>query len=570
MDGTIYAWATEQLSAYPVRLTDRLIEWAERAPDRTFLAERGPEGEWRTLTYAEALRQVRSVAQWLLEREPDRARPVAIFLPNSIDHALLALGCLYAGVPYAPVGKRDRRLVLPWRPALLFTDDSDWPDGLDGSTEVVPAAEVQAVAKTPVSTAVERTHQAVTADTVAKILFTSGSSGEPKGIVTTQRILCANAEMLRWALARWVGDTPPVVCDWLPWNHVYGGSHNFGFVLYHGGTLFIDQGRPTTNGFAQTLSNLQEVAPTVYFNVPRGFQMLVEALRGDEELRRKFFSRSPVLFSAAAGMRQSVWDELRAMAVATVGRAVPTVTGFGATETGPLALFTGDGTGVAGEVGLPVPGVELKLVPHAGESLELRLRGPNVMAGYWAAGESATGFDGEGFFSSGDLLEFADENEPLRGLRFLGRISEDFKLSTGVWVRVEPLRRRILEELGEWVEEVILAGPGRDEVGAILFLRPGAAGYLPRTALETLEARACASENKIRRILLVEHDPTDNVRSAKASTRMTLASPPASLVEVLYSGTAQRMSQDCSIESGGGLEQMICPKLEIPGHNWEE
>src|SRR5580658_5705130 len=490
-DGTIYVRSPRPLGPYPDKLTERLEHWAVHAPDRIFLAQRDSAGAWRRVTYAAALGRVRAIAQALLDRRLNPERPVAILSGNSTEHAFIALASMYAGIPYAPIAPSYslasaelttlRYLWQRLEPSLVFAADGaafeePLSEVLDSCTELVtvtPPASLRSTsfhefADASPSAAVDDAHSRVTPDTIAKVLFTSGSTGRPKGVVTTQRMLCSNQEMLRTVLA-FLGDEPPVLCDWLPWNHTFGGSHNFGIVLYNGGTLYIDEGKPTPAGFAATLANLREIAPTAYFNVPKGYEMLASVLRADEAFCRHFFSRLQILFYAAAGLRQALWDELQNLAVDACGEEILMMTGLGATETAPFALVTGVEGAASGRVGLPAPGVELKLAP-LDNKLEARLRGPNITPGFWRDPQlTSAAFDEEGFYKLGDALVFADPANPLKGFLFDGRLAEDFKLSTGTWVSVGPLRATFLAHFAPLVRDVVLAGADRDEVAALVF-----------------------------------------------------------------------------------------------------
>ncbi len=491
--GVLYLESRQPLGAYPARLTERLEHWTRRAPGRVFLAQRSPSGKWRTLTYAETLDAVRCVAQALLSRRLSAERPVLILSGNGIEHALLALAAMHAGVLYAPVApayslqSRDHdllgQIVARMRPGLVFAAEgaayeaalravlpreaelvvsASAPQGL----RATPFAELQ---QTPATAAVEEAHAGVGPDTIAKILFTSGSTGRPKGVVNTQRMLCSNQEMLRSVL-RFLADEPPVLCDWLPWNHTAGGNHNFGLVLYNGGSFYVDEGRPLPGAFEATVANLREISATAHFTVPRTYEMLLPHLRSDPALRERFFARLEIFFYAAAGLTQRVFDELQQLALETRGEELVWVTGMGATETAPFALCTGDVGAWAGFVGHPVPGLELKLVPAAGEKLEARVRGPNVTPGYWRdPALTQAAFDQEGFYRMGDAVKCVDPDDPSAGLLFDGRLAEDFKLSTGTWVHVGALRSRILARADGLLQEVVIAGHDRDLVAALLF-----------------------------------------------------------------------------------------------------
>ena len=487
----LYARSPHALPPYAARLTDRLEHWAAHAPDRAFLCRRDASGSWVRLTYGSTLPRVRSIAAALVERRLSADRPIVILSGNSIEHALLALAAMYCGVPYAPIAPSYSLLARQYttlgkifdamRPGLVFVDDFvRFRPALEG----VCPPHVEVVSSLPADTkratsfdgleqvaaggALDAAHASVEADTIAKILYTSGSTGTPKGVINTQRMLCANQEMIRAALPLLV-EEPPILCDWLPWNHTFGGNHNFGIVLYNGGTLYMDDGKPTPDGFQTTLANLREIATTAYFNVPRGYDLLVPELRADAGFRAHFFSRVKMLFCAAAALRQEIAATLEHAALETRGERIPFVTGLGATESAPFALCAGDSAFTGGRIGVPVPGVELKLAP-AGGKYEGRLRGPNITPGYWRDPElTRAAFDDEGFYCLGDALGFVDPDDASKGFVFEGRLSEDFKLSTGTWVRVGPLRAALLAHLGDLVFDVVIGGHDRDYVVALIF-----------------------------------------------------------------------------------------------------
>jgi feruloyl-CoA synthase len=346
-----------------------------------------------------------------------------------------------------------------------------------GDAEVVIAADplherpttaFAALTSAPATAAIEAAHGKVGPDTIAKILFTSGSTGQPKGVINTQRMLCANQAMIGAGLAL-LRDEPPVILDWLPWNHTFGSNHNFGLVLDNGGSLYIDDGKPLPGAFAASVRNLRDVAPTIYFNVPKGFEMLLPHLQAEPALREKFFSRLKVMFYAGASLAQHVLDGLQYLAVKTTGERIIFISSLGSTETAPAALACTFESEHAGNIGLPLPGVELKLVPRDGK-LEARLKGANITPGYWRAPAlTADAFDDEGFYKIGDALKFADPADPAKGLLFDGRLAEDFKLTTGSWVSVGPLRSAFIAHFAPLVRDVVLAGADRDEVTALIF-----------------------------------------------------------------------------------------------------
>lgn len=511
-DGSVRLRSTEPLAPYAPTLIERLAHWAAAAPERTLVARReGGSGDWQPVTYAQMLARARAAGQALLDLGVTPERPLVILSGNDIEHLTLALGAMCAGLPFVPVstayslvsrdfGKLRQILgIAPpgavfaasgaYAPAIAATVPADVPVLMtDGS---VPGRDVHRLADllaTAPGAALARAEAATGPDTVVKLMFTSGSTGTPKGVITTQRMLCANQQMLRQCFA-FVAEAPPVLLDWLPWNHVFGGSHNVGLVLYNGGTLYIDDGKPTPEGMALTLRNLREIAPTIYFNVPKGLETIAGAMDFDPVLRETLFSRCQALMFAGAALAQPVWDRLHAHAEAAVGERVRIITGLGMTETSPACTFA-LGTDVAsGHIGLPAPGVEVKLVPDAASGkTEIRFRGPHVTSGYWGnPAQTAAAFDDEGYYRTGDAVRWRDAADPQRGLVFDGRTAEDFKLSTGTFVSVGPLRARIIAAGDPAVQDVVITGLNRDEVGALVVPRPDG---LRRIAGDTVPADA--------------------------------------------------------------------------------
>jgi feruloyl-CoA synthase len=491
-DGTIYARSPHPLGDYPARLTERLELWAERAPERTFLAKRDPEGGWGRLSYAEALAGVHRIGQALLDRQLTAERPLAILSGNDLEHALLALAAQHVGVPYAPISpayslvsqdfEKLRYVMDLMTPGLVFAA-SGIGYGAAIEAAVAPKTEVAVTAEPPPGRlatsfadllatapthAVEAAAARVGPDTIAKFLFTSGSTGMPKAVINTQRMLCSNQAMVQ-AILRFLQAEPPVMVDWLPWHHTFGGNHNLGLALYSGGSLFIDDGRPTSAEIGETVRNLHEIAPTLYFNVPKGFEVLLPCLANDAMLRERFFSRLRLMFYAGAHLAQHVWDALQSRALEATGERILMLTGLGATETAPAVFMPGKEVSRAGEVGLPAPGIEVKLVPLNESRFDVRLRGPNITPGYWRQEElTAAAFDGEGFYRLGDALRFVDLGAPEKGFVFDGRISEDFKLSSGTWVHVGELRRSIIAHFAPLLRDAVIAGHDRDEIAVLL------------------------------------------------------------------------------------------------------
>jgi feruloyl-CoA synthase len=492
-NGTIYLRPKIALGDYPVRLTDRLHHWAKVEPHRIFMAERDKSGGWRQITYTQLLTSSRRIASGLLARGLSAERPVVILSGNSIDHALMAFGALYAGIPFCPVspayslvskdyGKLGYLLSL-LTPGLVFADDAGkFADALAAnvpdqteiviSRGVVPGRQATMLADlltTPEHPGLDAAHGAIGPDTIAKFLLTSGSTGNPKAVINTQRMLCANQVMLRETLA-FLKDEPPVIVDWLPWNHTFGGNHNVGLTLYNGGSMYLDAGKPMPGGIEETVRNLAEISPTVYFNVPKGYESLLPYLRDDKALRAKFFHRLHAMFFSGAALSPYVWNGLDELGVQETGFRVPVLTGLGATETAPFFMSVRPATSRSGHVGLPVSGNDAKLVPDNGK-LEVRARGPNVTPGYWRQPKlTAAAFDDEGFYKFGDALKPVDPDDLGAGFDFDGRIAEDFKLASGTWVSVGPLRARFIAACAPLVRDVVISGINRDEISALVIL----------------------------------------------------------------------------------------------------
>jgi feruloyl-CoA synthase len=495
-DGVRYLRAENPLDGYAHRMTDRLVHWAETQPERVFIARRsrnadGSTGEWITVSYRQALAHARSIGQALLDRRLDADRPLAILSENSIEHALLALGCLYVGVPHCPVSpayslvsqdfEKLRHVLATLTPGLVFASDARYAKAIQATVgkdvEVVmgeggvegrattPLAELLATEPTP---AVEAAMQATGPGTITKFLFTSGSTKLPKAVVNTHAMWCANQQQMRQSMPV-LAEEPPVLVDWLPWNHTFGGNHNIGLTIYNGGTLYIDDGKPTPAAMQETLRNLREVAPTVYFNVPTGFEAIAHAMKADPVLRKNLLSRVRMFFYSGAALAQPVWDLLHEVQEAECGERIVMGTGLGMTESSPFAVFVTNEQVRSGHIGLPAPGIELKLVPVDGK-IEVRYKGPNITPGYWRNDEGTREcFDGEGFFCTGDAVQWIDEANPHLGLKFDGRIAEDFKLATGTFVSVGPLRAKIIAAGAPYVQDAVITGLNMKEVGALLF-----------------------------------------------------------------------------------------------------
>lgn len=492
--GILHMRSLEPLGPLPERLLDRLVHWAEVRPQQTFIATRAKNDDWQHVTYAQMLEQARAIAQSLLSFGLSAERPLAILSGNDLEHLQVALGAMYAGIPYCPISPAYSLLSQDYaklrhvcdllRPGLVFVSDTQ---PFQRAIEAVIPVEVPLISargslsgrhcidfasllQEPGGSEADAAFAATGPDSIVKFLFTSGSTKLPKAVVTTQRMLCANQQMLLQTFPVF-GEEPPVLVDWLPWNHTFGGSHNLGIVLYNGGTFYLDDGKPTPQGMAETLRNLREISPTAYLTVPKGWEELVNALEQDAALRETFFARIKLLFFAAAGLSQSVWDRLNRVAEQHCGERIRMMAGLGMTEASPSCTFTTGPLSVAGYVGLPAPGCEVRLVPKDGK-LEGRFRGPHIMPGYWRAPQqSDEAFDEDGFYCSGDALKLADPADPHLGLMFDGRIAEDFKLSSGVFVSVGPLRNRAVLEGSPYVQDVVVAAPDRECLGLLVFPR---------------------------------------------------------------------------------------------------
>lgn len=553
--GTHYLQAEQALAPYPERLTDRLAQWAHTRPEQTFMARRvrladGGLGDWQHINYAQAWHSARCIAQALINRGLSAERPVVILSENSLEHALLALGCMVAGVPYVPTSPpyslisqdfdKLKHVLRTVTPGLVFAADARYARaiaatvGLDievvmaeGALDDRTATPFQQLRNTPATDAVDAAMAATGPDTIVKFLFTSGSTKMPKAVINTQRLWCANQQQMAQSMPV-LAEQPLVLVDWLPWNHTFGGNHNVGMVLYHGGTLYIDDGKPTPALVHETLRNLREIAPTVYFNVPTGFEAIAQAMQTDDVLRKNLLSRVNMFFYAGAALAQPIWDSLYQSQEREIGQRIVMGTGLGMTESGPFGIFITNPHVRAGDLGVPAPGLELKLVDTDGKT-EVRYRGPNITPGYWRnPKDTAASFDEEGFFCTGDAVKWIDETDVHLGLKFDGRIAEDFKLATGTFVSVGPLRSKIIAAGAPYVQDAVLTGINLKEVGAMVFPTPavrtlsglGAEASLAdvlasapvlahfQKVVDALAQTATGSANRIARLCLLSEAPT--------------------------------------------------------------
>ena len=521
-DGVIVLRSPQQLRPYARAVGDWLVTWSERLPDRIFLAERDRDS-WRRLTYRDALDSVRRIGQALLDRGIDRERPIAILSENSVDHAMLALGAMHVGVPVAPISPAYSLMSKDFaklkyifdllQPSLVFAGDPDRFAPALAAVNATPTRLAELLCTMPTA-AVDEAFATLEPESTAKILFTSGSTGIPKGVVNTHRMLCANQEMLV-QLWPFLHDRPQTIVDWLPWHHTFGGNFCFNLMLSLGGTLHIDGGKPAPGLFDTSVRNLSDVSPTLYFNVPRGFDLLLSQLERSSSLRSTFFRDLDLVFYAGAALPQNLWVRLERLAIEEKGGELAMVSSWGSTETAPAAATVHYPIDRAGVIGLPNPGCELKLVPCAGK-LEVRVKGPHVTPGYYRRDDlTREAFDEEGFYRIGDAMKFADPDAPERGLVFDGRVAEDFKLTTGTWVSVGALRVKVIAALDPFVQDAVIAGHDRDEVGVLLFLNPAAT-----TGLSPEQLRARIAEGLTR----LAEDAGSSNRAARA---LILSEPPS-------------------------------------------
>ncbi|SMH53751.1 feruloyl-CoA synthase [Maritimibacter sp. HL-12] len=497
-DGAMEVRQAAPLGDHPATMSERIEHWARERPETTWMAERGPGGgDWQRVSYAELLADVRAIGQALLDLDLSVDRPLVILSGNSIPHALVALGAQYVGIPSAALApaysllSKDHGKLKSIRdqitPGAVFADDLDnFASAIDAVFADLPrlgvsgpGADWPGLLATPVTGAVAAARAATGPDTVAKFMFTSGTTGNPKAVIQTQRMLTANMEQVTDCYA-YLRDEPPVILDWAPWNHVAAGNLIFNVAIYNGGTFHIDGGRPTPDGMKETIRNLREIATNWYWNVPAGFDMLLEAMAADRALAAHFFRDLKIMYYAGAAMAQHTWDALKQAAIDTTGEEILLATGLGATETAPFALFQTEPQASPGNIGIPAKGLTLKLVPNDGK-WEARIKGPNVTPGYWRDEKlTAEAFDEEGYYKLGDALRFAVEGDPSKGFFFDGRVAENFKMSTGTWVAVGALRAKLTDALGGLARDAVIVGEGEDHLGALLVpFRPACERVVP-------------------------------------------------------------------------------------------
>ena len=525
-DGTLVLSSADRLREHPVTVLHSLRAWADADPDHPLVAERAAGGGWRSCSYREAAAAAEAIGQGLLERGLGPDRPLLVLSGNGVNHLLVTLGAMTAGIPVAPVSvaysvqsrdhERIRSIVGLIGPGAVFAEDGDRFGAALDAVGAVPAIVATGrpagterlgdLLATAPGAEVAAAFSGLGPDTVAKILFTSGSTGTPKGVLNTHRMLAANQQMIAqvWPF---LAAERPVIVDWLPWSHTFGGNHNVNMMITAGGTVYVDAGRPVPGLFAQTIENLADVPPTVYFNVPAGYGQLVPALEADPDFAGRFFSRLRLMFNAAAALPAGLRTRLAALARQATGHEIPVTASWGATETAPAVTGAHYEFADARCIGVPLPGAEVKLVP-ADDGYELRARGPMVTPGYFGRPDlTAQAFDAGGFYRSGDAAAPADPAGPAAGLVFRGRIAEDFKLLTGTFVRVGAVRAALLSAVPVLADAVI-TGENRPQPGALAWLNPAEAsrllGQVPPSrgevisdpALSELLAGALAEHNR--------------------------------------------------------------------------
>ncbi len=587
-NGCVYLRAENSLQAYPERMTDRLVQWASERPNQTWIARRGSDGQWVHITYQQAWAQAQAIGQFLLDQGLSTERPLAILSENSLDHALLMIGAMTVGIPFCSVStayslmsqdySKLRHVIDTITPGLVYAND--WAKYGKAIEATVPASTPVATLSvansagstrasitfdqmiaTPATPAVAAAMQATDGDTIVKFLFTSGSTKLPKAVINTQRMICANQQQILQSKPT-VFDIPPVLVDWPPWNHTFGGNHDFFLVIFHGGTLYINDGKPTPALIGETIRNLTEIAPTVYYDVPIGFELLANEMKTNVALRKNLLSRVRMFFYAGAALAQPIWDSLYETEEQELGYRIPMTSGLGMTESSPFALFVTHLEVKAGDLGLPCAGMELRLVP-IGDKVEVRYRGPNITPGYWRNPQATQeAFDEEGFLCTGDAVKWIDENNIHLGLKFDGRVAEDFKLSTGTFVSVGPMRAKIIAAAAPYLQDAVITGLNMKEVGALLIpaLIPCRKHLgLPETAtladiaahpqmrsamqamLDKLAAGATGSATRVARALILSEPPSidkGEITDKGSINQRAVLKERDALVQALYAETA--------------------------------
>jgi len=570
-DGAFVLRSEDPLRSYDRCLGDWLERWAQATPDAPAFAEPAVDGGWTVLSWRDLRAQVGSIAQALLDLKLKPEAPIVVLSDNELSHLVLLLAGMHVGRPVCTVGsaycrlaegdfRRIHGILQTLDPALVYaSDEAVYGPALRGAgldAKVVfkrgaqqhPGslawAQLQATTETP---EVMAAFAAIAPDSHAKYLLTSGSTGHPKVVINTHRMLCSNQQMIAQTLP-FVEHVKPVLLDWLPWSHTFGGNHNIHLVLRNGGTMYIDDGRPVPGLIDRTIAHLREVQPSVYYNVPKGFDMLIPALEADLDLARHFFAELRMVLYAGAGMPMATWERFVALSARVRSEPLWFTTSWGSTETSPAVTFTHWKLERPGNIGLPVPGVDLKFVPN-GDKLEMRVRGPNIFPGYRYNPEAtAQAFDDEGYYCIGDAGYLVDPTDPNSGIAFNGRVAEDFKLTSGTWVSVGTLRLRVIAALAPICQDAVITGHDRGEIGILVFLT-AEARRLPaqeladalRAGLRRLKAEGGGSSQTPTRALALADEPSlatgELTEKGYLNQRLTRQRRAAD-IEALYAETA--------------------------------
>ena len=587
----VYLRAEQALGAYPERMTDRLVHWAKERSDQSWIARRDENEQWVHITYAEAWQKAQAIGQALLNHGLSVDKPLAILSENSLEHALLMLGAMTVGIPFCSVSTayslmsqdygKLRHVLDTITPGLVYASDyakygkaieavvaKDIPVATNSvalrADHMLATIAFDSLIATEITPAVHTAMLATHGDTIVKFLFTSGSTKLPKAVINTQRMICANQQQIHQSKPS-VFDIPPVLVDWPPWNHTFGGNHDFYLVLFHGGTMYINDGKPTPALIGETIRNLTEIAPTVYYDVPIGFEMLASEMKTNAALRKNLLSRCRMFFYAGAALAQPIWDSLYESQEKELGYRIPMTSGLGMTESAPFGLFVTNVNVKAGDLGLPAAGLELKLVQTANK-VEVRYKGPNITPGYWKNPEATKeAFDEEGFLSTGDAVKWIDESNHHLGLKFDGRVAEDFKLSTGTFVSVGPLRAKLIAAGAPFIQDVVITGLNMREVGALIIPAliparralglPDTASYEAvakhpqlqaaiQTMLTSQAALSTGSASRIARAVVLAEPPNidkGEITDKGSINQRAVLSARAALVDQLYADAAANM-----------------------------
>jgi len=541
-DGSLLLQSSLTMGPIATSSSDWLHHWANHSPDQAFLMERSGAG-WRSITYRETLQQVQAIGASLLARGLGPGTPVAVLSGPSIDHGILMLAAQYIGVPIAPLAEQyslipeaNERLdycIRKIKPSLVYADDGEKyscalnRESLASVAKLISndvpnnANSFEDFLQGHADEILMDANRRVGPDTLAKILFTSGSTGNPKGVPQSQRMITVNQAQYLACLPM-LAERAPIIVDWLPWNHVFAGNSNFYMILSNGGTLILDDGKPVPHLFDRTIENLSMHAGTLSFNVPIAYAMLVGAFHKDKKLKQRFFNDLDMIFYAGASLPTDVWNALKKMSIEVTGKIPMMTSSWGLTETAPSCLIHHQGGAESGMIGVPVPELDAKLIPYQKERYEIRVKGPNVINAYFNEPEKdAIAFDEEGYFITNDAIKFVDTQNPAAGVRFDGRITEDFKLLSGTWVQAAELRLQAMVALEGLIQDVVVTGADRSDVGLMIF--PSSSIKLDNDG----DVITCTSYNTriSQRLLSMSHASTG---SSKRITRfLAMAKPPS-------------------------------------------